>query len=243
MTIREFAGSGYFTAEQGQAIGVVIDPGIVLPLDGGTRWLPSPFTSAIPLNALSRGMRPTCVTGPITFSAAPGAIPGANCVVGLTADGVTGHAPNFGPFTLAAGATGWNNAAGTGNTLYFSVDATGALFYSNTPSTIPVPCVLSTSASGSAITIGLGGSSIVTVTIPPLSAFTLVATRNGNPAPYALQNVALGANSVTLNLTGATAHGDAISLTYTPPSALASMSQIQDSGGNWLNAFSVSMTA
>lgn len=96
-----------------------------------------PFATAIPLiQAGSAYMAASTVSGPITFTAAPGAVRGALVYLRLIADGV--NAPNFSAFREWGGSSGFDNRAGIVNQLQFFYDGSD-LFYSASQAVGAVP--------------------------------------------------------------------------------------------------------
>jgi hypothetical protein len=114
----------------------------------------APFSAAIPLTRPgSSYMAAKTVTGPLTFTAAAGAVRGALVYLRLTADGV--NLPNLSAFKEWGGSSGYDNRQGIVNQLQFFYDGSD-LFYTAsqavgaTPidSTAPVLTSVSGSATG-----------------------------------------------------------------------------------------------
>jgi hypothetical protein len=184
-----------------------------------------------------------------TFTAATSCIPGGGCGVLLTANGIS-NAPTF-PNTWVNTAGSWVNTPGLVNFLSVQYDGTTFFYYfTNADTIIPTPTTFSASVNGSSITIGIGGASLDTSIVPPLSAFTLSAVRvaqagqpGAEPAPYVLSSISLTSSSVVLGVSGGVFEAsDVVSISYQVPFGDVTQEQastpLTDGASNYVAAWS-----
>jgi len=122
-----------------------------------------PFSPAIPLSRPgSSYMAASTVTGPLTFTAAAGAVRGALAYLRLTADGV--NLPNFSAFKEWGGSSGYDNRAGIVNQLQFFYDGSDLFFSASqavgaVPAAVPdttAPTLTSPTSASTGTTTGSG---------------------------------------------------------------------------------------
>lgn len=194
------------------------------------------FSSAVPLMQAGQAYMPqTNVTGPLTFTAAAGAVRGALAYLRLVADGT--NTPNFSAFKEWGGSQGYDNRTGIVNEVQFFYDGYD---YWHTVSqqvgAVPAPAaatavtltgptsgVVSAASSNFNVGVSPGGGTIPgTVTVTPSS--------NGGGGTFTPTSVALTTASPTATFT------------YTPASTGAKTISVTNNGG-LTNPSSITYTA
>jgi hypothetical protein len=189
------------------------------------------------------------------FTAAVGAVVGGGCCVSFTANGLA-SAPTF-PASWILNSGSWATTVSTQNLLITEFDGYVLWYTWLQPSTtlLPVPTTFSASPGGTSITIDIGGASLDTSVVPPLSAFTMNAVRVAQagqpialPAPYALSSISLTSSSVTLGVSGGTFEAsDIVTISYQPPFADVTAGQtstpLQDSSYDYVSAWAAAVVS
>lgn len=156
-----------------------------------------PFSATIPLTrAGSSYMAASTVTGPLTFTAAAGAVRGALAYLRLTADGV--NTPNFTAFKEWGGSSGYDNRNGIVNQVQFFYDGAD-LFYSASQAVGAAPAATAVTMSGPTGGVVNAASTNFTVGTNAARTAAVIVT----PAPVA--GVTFNPSSVTLPIGSATA--------------------------------------
>jgi hypothetical protein len=121
--------------------------------------------------------------GVVPFTFSPSGLGPGNVSIALVANGISAAPAVTGATSLDELA--YFNTAGMLNTLSFQGDGSNCYFQWSPGYQLPTPTTFIGALNGTALTIGIGGLTLGAVT-PPLSAFTLAASRSGAPAPYFL---------------------------------------------------------
>ena len=187
-------------------------------------WTPVSYTATIPLDGC-KYMPTTQITGPVSFSAGDGALPGASCTVRLVANGV--DTPQFVGMTQSPDSDGWAPIADTIHTVRFWYDGTSTMYditqLVSNPVAVPIqgiPVILS-AAPG---TVSLSYSAaLLSSSIPLSSAYSITTTG----AALSIAAVAVSGAAVNLTLSRPMTAGETVTLSYAAPAT----SQIKSVGG------------
>jgi Putative flagellar system-associated repeat len=209
-----------------------------------------PFSPAIPAGFYNSDNQ--SITGPISFSQ-PLDPAGSGYSVNLTANGV--NVPTFPGMTLTTGSQTWNNVAGVVHWISidywtrFRISPQLQYYTIQYDTSVPViPAVASiTCVHGinPTMVISTNGSALNPAFVPAPTAFSITHTPtiNNSLAGFPVTSVAVTSNSITLQLSGAIAAGDALSLNYTPtfPGQPPYPISAQDAIGNLLAAITAAI--